>query len=153
LAADEIYPQFATHNAHTLAAIHHLARPERAFEFQRLHGMGEELHRIARETLQPSRPCRVYCPVGSHEDLLPYLVRRLLENGANPSFVHKASDPATPLAKVVEDPLTAFGAWRGAPHPKIPAPGDLYAPTRRNSAGWDLTDPKALSDLAREMDA
>ena len=78
-APDAIYPQFATHNAHTLAAVHRLAGREGKFEFQRLHGMGESLHRVAAELLQPQRPCRVYCPVGSHEDLLPYLVRRLLE--------------------------------------------------------------------------
>ena len=151
LAETAIYPQFATHNAHTLAAIHSMAAPSRAFEFQRLHGMGEALHCVARETLTPARPCRIYCPVGSHEDLLPYLVRRLLENGANTSFVHKVSDARTPLARVVEDPYRAFAVHGGAPHAKIAAPAALFAPERRNSAGLDLSDPATLATLAAEL--
>jgi RHH-type transcriptional regulator, proline utilization regulon repressor / proline dehydrogenase / delta 1-pyrroline-5-carboxylate dehydrogenase len=150
-ANDVIYPQFATHNAHTLAAVHRLAAAGQALEFQRLHGMGEALHRVAAETLSPARPCRVYCPVGSHEDLLPYLVRRLLENGANTSFVHKVSDPATPIARVVEDPLDVLEARGPVPHSRIALPRDLFA-TRRNSAGFDMSDVNALTVLDRDLD-
>jgi len=146
-APDAIYPQFATHNAHTLAAVHRLAGGKGEFEFQRLHGMGESLHQVAGDLLRPARPCRVYCPVGSHEDLLPYLVRRLLENGANTSFVHKISDPRTPMHKVVEDPLDVLASRGAKPHPRIPLPRALYA-DRRNSAGFDIADPNELSRLA-----
>ena len=151
-AGDLIYPQFATHNAHTVAAIHHMASADRAFEFQRLHGMGEALHGVAMDLLAPRRPCRIYCPVGSHEDLLPYLVRRLLENGANTSFVHKVSDPAVPLAKVVEDPLDALAARQATPHPQIPLPAGLFGGERRNSAGFDVSDVNALTELAGELE-
>jgi RHH-type proline utilization regulon transcriptional repressor/proline dehydrogenase/delta 1-pyrroline-5-carboxylate dehydrogenase len=156
-AADCVYPQFATHNAHTLAAIHHLAGDQRAgerpaFEFQRLHGMGEPLHRVAADVLVPSHPCRVYCPVGSHEDLLPYLVRRLLENGANTSFVHKISDPATPVAKLTEGPIEALAARGPTPHPKIPLPVRLFGAARRNSAGFDMSDAGALATVSAEME-
>lgn len=150
-ARDCIYPQFATHNAYTLAAIHGIADAADAFEFQRLHGMGEALHEAAREALRPLRACRVYCPVGSHEDLLPYLVRRLLENGANTSFVHKISDPATPIEKLVEGPMEALAARGPTPHPKIPLPRQLFAPVRRNSAGFDMSDPDALRSMAADM--
>jgi len=151
-AGDLIYPQFATHNAHTLSAIHHMASADRAFEFQRLHGMGEALHSVAMDLLAPRRSCRVYCPVGSHEDLLPYLVRRLLENGANTSFVHKVSDPAVPLAKVVEDPLDALAARGATPHPRIPLPVGLFGESRRNSAGFDMSDVEALARLTPELE-
>jgi RHH-type proline utilization regulon transcriptional repressor/proline dehydrogenase/delta 1-pyrroline-5-carboxylate dehydrogenase len=151
-APDAVYPQFATHNAHTLTAVHRMAGDKGEFEFQRLHGMGESLHRVAVDLLQPARPCRVYCPVGSHEDLLPYLVRRLLENGANTSFVHKISDPRTPMHKVVEDPHDVLAARGALPHPRIPAPRDLYG-DRRNSAGIDFSDaveaPRLMAAMAR----
>jgi len=151
-AQDCIYPQFATHNAYTLAALHHMADPRAAFEFQRLHGMGEALHAVAAETLTPRRPCRVYGPVGSHEELLPYLVRRLLENGANTSFVHKISDPATPIARLVEGPMEALARLGPTPHPKIPLPVHLFGPSRRNSSGIDMSDVEALTDLAAKME-
>ncbi|MBV8535427.1 MAG: bifunctional proline dehydrogenase/L-glutamate gamma-semialdehyde dehydrogenase PutA, partial [Alphaproteobacteria bacterium] len=150
-AQDCIYPQFATHNAYTLAAIHHMAEPQATFEFQRLHGMGEALHAVAAELLTPSRPCRVYGPVGSHEDLLPYLVRRLLENGANTSFVHKISDPATPIAKLVEGPMETLALRGPTPHPNIPLPARQFEPARRNSSGFDMSDIEALTDLAAKM--
>jgi len=145
-APDAIYPQFATHNAHTLAAVHRMAGDKGEFEYQRLHGMGESLHRVASDLLSPARPCRVYCPVGSHEDLLPYLVRRLLENGANTSFVHKISDPRTPMHKVVEDPHDVLAARGARPHPRIPLPRDLYS-DRRNSAGIDFSDVRETNRL------
>ncbi|RAK59842.1 bifunctional proline dehydrogenase/L-glutamate gamma-semialdehyde dehydrogenase [Phenylobacterium hankyongense] len=138
-AAPALYAQFATHNAHTLAAVRLMARQAGLSpEFQRLHGMGEALYAGARERYGDF-PLRVYAPVGSHEDLLPYLVRRLLENGANTSFVHALLDEKTPVAKVVSDPLAAVEAAGGAPHPRIPLPADLYGPSRRNSLGMDLS--------------
>ncbi|HYZ34759.1 MAG TPA: bifunctional proline dehydrogenase/L-glutamate gamma-semialdehyde dehydrogenase PutA [Crenalkalicoccus sp.] len=130
-------PAFATHNAHSLAYVLELAGTRAdGFEMQRLHGMGEALYdRVAGQ----EAPVRVYAPVGSHEDLLAYLVRRLLENGANTSFVHRLLDPAVEEAAIVADPLEA--ASRGpARHPRIPLPAALF-PDRRNSAGLDLADP------------
>ena len=149
-APDAIYPQFASHNAHTLAAVHRLAGDKGEFEYQRLHGMGESLHRVAGDLLRPARSCRVYCPVGSHEDLLPYLVRRLLENGANTSFVHKISDPRTPMHKVVEDPHDVLAARGPQPHPRIPLPRDLYS-DRRNSTGLDFSDSREVNRLTAAM--
>jgi len=148
LAAPEaIYAQFATHNAHTLAAILELAG-NRPFEFQRLHGMGETLYG---EIVTPDRPCRVYAPVGSHEDLLPYLVRRLLENGANTSFVNRLADEGAPIEQVVADPVATVSALVTKPHPRIVLPRDLYLPERRNSQGVDLNDWGALERLDGEI--
>ena len=148
---DCFYPQFATHNAHTMATIMALAgRPDGSFEFQRLHGMGESLHRLVRE--EEGFPCRVYAPVGAHRDLLAYLVRRLLENGANSSFVNQLLDQDIPSAKVVSDPLDQIRRVANAPsHPDIPQPADLYRPERRNSAGRDLEDRQAVETLQQEM--
>ncbi|MBS0334250.1 MAG: bifunctional proline dehydrogenase/L-glutamate gamma-semialdehyde dehydrogenase PutA, partial [Proteobacteria bacterium] len=138
-AAPALYGQFATHNAHTLAAVRTMAKQAGLSpEFQRLHGMGEALYAGARDRYGDF-PLRVYAPVGSHEDLLPYLVRRLLENGANTSFVHALLDEKTPVEKVVADPIAAVEASGGAPHPRIPLPADLYGPGRKNSAGMDLS--------------
>jgi len=138
-AAPALYGQFATHNAHTLAAVRQMAtQTGLSPEFQRLHGMGEALYAGARERYGDF-PLRVYAPVGSHEDLLPYLVRRLLENGANTSFVHALLDERTPVEKVVADPISAVEATGGAPHPRIPLPVALYGPSRRNSTGMDLS--------------
>jgi len=138
-AAPHLYGQFATHNAHTLAAVRLMANQMGLSpEFQRLHGMGEALYAAAQDRYGDF-PLRVYAPVGSHEDLLPYLVRRLLENGANTSFVHALLDEKTPVSKVVVDPITAVEAAGAGPHPRIPLPRDLYGPSRRNSAGLDLS--------------
>ena len=138
-AAPHLYGQFATHNAHTLAAVRLMAsQMGLSPEFQRLHGMGEALYGAAKDRYGDF-PLRVYAPVGSHEDLLPYLVRRLLENGANTSFVHALLDEKTPVSKVVVDPITAVEAAGAGPHPRIPLPRDLYGPGRRNSAGLDLS--------------
>ncbi len=144
-----LYPQFATHNAYSIAAVLEMAG-ERPFELQRLHGMGEALHELVRE--DTGVPCRVYDPVGSHEDLLPYLVRRLLENGANSSFVHRIADAASPLEEVVADPIEIAASQKPGVHPRIPAPPDLYQPHRRNSAGVDLSDPFAVAALARRVE-
>ena len=138
-ASPALYPQFATHNAHTLAAVRLMAREVGVEpEFQRLHGMGEALYAGAVERYGPLK-LRVYAPVGGHEDLLPYLVRRLLENGANTSFVHALLDEKTPVSAVVGDPIGLLEASGGAPHPRIPVPVDLYGAARRNSLGVDLS--------------
>ena len=150
LAAPEaIYPQFASHNAFTIAAIHALAGPAE-YEFQCLHGMGESIYDevVGRDKLD--RPCRVYAPVGSHETLLAYLVRRLLENGANTSFVNRIVDPGVAIADLVADPVAQARATGGAPHPRIPLPAALYA-DRRNSRGIDFADESALAALEAEL--
>jgi len=137
-AAPHLYPQFATHNAHTLAAVAQMAGEKAVtIEHQRLHGMGEELYEAAVAAFGPRR-LRVYAPVGAHEDLLPYLVRRLLENGANTSFVHALLDDAVPPKDLVRDPVLAVEAQPG-PHPKIPRPVNLYGAARLNSQGPDLS--------------
>lgn len=151
-ARDAIFPQFATHNAHTIAAVLEIAGRRRDFEFQRLHGMGETLYRALHEHDDAHLPCRVYAPVGSHEDLLPYLVRRLLENGANTSFVHRLEDERTPITELVADPVAQLEALADKPHPRIPLPVALYR-DRRNAAGINLTDRTALETLAAELHA
>jgi len=157
-ARGAIYPQFATHNAQTLAAVRAMAGPEPAagrYEFQCLHGMGEPLYE---EVVGPAKldiPCRIYAPVGTHETLLAYLVRRLLENGANSSFVNRIHDPAIAVDDLVTDPVDAAAAISsvGAPHPRIALPLDLFGPTRRNSLGLDLTDEGVLATLAQTLPA
>ncbi|OXH80100.1 trifunctional transcriptional regulator/proline dehydrogenase/L-glutamate gamma-semialdehyde dehydrogenase [Pantoea agglomerans] len=158
-----IYPQFATHNAHTLAAIYQLAGNNYypgQYEFQCLHGMGEPLYeqvvgKVADGKL--NRPCRIYAPVGTHETLLAYLVRRLLENGANTSFVNRIADTSLPIDELVADPVSAvekLGASEGAiglPHPKIPLPRDLYGDNRVNSAGMDMANEHRLASLSSAL--
>lgn len=144
-ARDVIYPQFATHNAHTLSSIIEMAGEEGEFEFQRLHGMGMDLY------AQVEQPCRVYAPVGSHEDLLPYLVRRLLENGANSSFVNRISDERIPVADIVSDPVAEVERLKVIPHPRIPLPRELYGEERRNSRGLNLWDEAVTEPLLAEM--
>jgi RHH-type proline utilization regulon transcriptional repressor/proline dehydrogenase/delta 1-pyrroline-5-carboxylate dehydrogenase len=134
-----IYPQFATHNAHSVAAIAQMAQPGQRIEFQRLHGMGETLHELARKRDGHRR--RIYAPVGVHKDLLAYLVRRLLENGANSSFVHRILDKSIPPQEIAADPVAAVEAARPLSHPAIPLPRDLYQPERVNSRGQNLQDP------------
>ncbi|WP_192034025.1 trifunctional transcriptional regulator/proline dehydrogenase/L-glutamate gamma-semialdehyde dehydrogenase [Pantoea agglomerans] len=158
-----IYPQFATHNAHTLAAIYQLAGNNYypgQYEFQCLHGMGEPLYeqvvgKVADGKL--NRPCRIYAPVGTHETLLAYLVRRLLENGANTSFVNRIADTSLPIDELVADPVSAvekLGVSEGAiglPHPKIPLPRDLYGDNRVNSAGLDMANEHRLASLSSAL--
>ena len=151
-APDAFYPQFATHNAHTLAAVTVLAGEARKFEFQRLHGMGEALYQAALGEDELAAPCRVYAPVGSHEDLLPYLVRRLLENGANTSFVNRIVDLDTPIESLIADPAERWLSYTEKRHPGIRLPADLYGPERRNARGIDLSDPASLAPLAEAMD-
>ncbi|MGU3666881.1 trifunctional transcriptional regulator/proline dehydrogenase/L-glutamate gamma-semialdehyde dehydrogenase [Methylobacterium sp. A49B] len=155
-APDAVFPQFATHNAQTLATIVEMAGPAfrlGQYEFQCLHGMGEPLYEavVSGEILQ--RPCRIYAPVGTHETLLAYLVRRLLENGANTSFVNRVADATVPVETLIADPVAAVeaAAHPGAPHPRIALPRALYGSTRANAAGLDLTDEAALSCLAEGL--
>lgn len=143
---DRIYPQFATHNAHTVAAILDMGADAESFEFQRLHGMGEALHTMVLRA--NGTRCRIYAPVGAHEDLLAYLVRRLLENGANSSFVNQIVDASVPPETVAADPFAAVEANGDAvAHPHIARPADLFGTARRNAKGWDLTDPVTVDDL------
>jgi RHH-type proline utilization regulon transcriptional repressor/proline dehydrogenase/delta 1-pyrroline-5-carboxylate dehydrogenase len=148
-APDAIYPQFATHNAFTLAAIETIAG-DADYEFQCLHGMGESLFDQVVGSDRLGRACRIYAPVGSHETLLAYLVRRLLENGSNTSFVNRVVDPRVSIGELVTDPVAQAEADRGAPHPRIPLPTDLYRP-RANSRGVDLADDASLRTLAQAM--
>ena len=146
---DLIYPQFATHNAHTLASIYMWAK-ERGFddyEFQCLHGMGETLYDQVVSADRLNCPCRIYAPVGSHETLLAYLVRRLLENGANSSFVNQIVDENVSIDALVADPFEVARIDGGAPHPQIVLPCDLYGVQRRNSAGIDLVNEHVLHEL------
>ena len=144
-----LYPQFASHNAHTVAWVMQVARENgRRFEFQRLHGMGEELYDGLLDGAGQPVPCRVYAPVGSHEDLLPYLVRRLLENGANTSFVNRIVDERVPAAEVVHDPVAEVEAFDSIPHPRIPLPAAMFGAERVNSAGINLADGGEQDRLA-----
>ena len=140
---DRIYPQFATHNAHSIAAILEMASSENRFEFQRLHGMGEALHDVilARGDVRS----RIYAPVGAHRDLLAYLVRRLLENGANSSFVNQIVDAEMPPELIAADP---FLMAETAAADTVPLPQDIYQPERINSKGWSLFDPVDLAEIA-----
>ena len=145
---DRIYPQFATHNAHTVAAILHMADDPDAYEFQRLHGMGETLHTLVLQ--QNKTRCRIYAPVGAHRDLLAYLVRRLLENGANSSFVNQIVDEDVPAEVVAADP---FEKVLTDPAADIPTGPELFAPDRTNARGFDLTHSQTLADLFTARDA
>jgi len=154
-ARDAVFPQFATHNAHTLATVYHMAGPGFTvgdYEFQCLHGMGEGLYEEVVGPDKLNRPCRIYAPVGTHETLLAYLVRRLLENGANSSFVNRIANPDVEIDELAADPVAAVRAMPepGRKHDAIALPGELY-PDRRNSAGIDLSDEIALADLARAL--
>ena len=149
-APDAFHPQFATHNAHTLAAVLAMAPAGAAFECQRLHGMGEALYARVRAE-RPDLACRIYAPVGGHDRLLAYLVRRLLENGANSSFVNRIHDPAVPVAELVADPAAALRAASPRRHPRIPLPVNLLL-GRRNSVGQDFADAESLTALGAAMD-
>jgi RHH-type proline utilization regulon transcriptional repressor/proline dehydrogenase/delta 1-pyrroline-5-carboxylate dehydrogenase len=136
-ARPRLYPQFATHNALTVACVIEDAAGTGGFEFQRLHGMGEALYESLLAEL-PGLTCRVYAPVGGYADLLAYLVRRLLENGANSSFVSVAADPAVPIESILRRPQSWIADASHARHSHIPLPRDLFGPTRRNSAGLEF---------------
>ncbi|MFV8836351.1 bifunctional proline dehydrogenase/L-glutamate gamma-semialdehyde dehydrogenase PutA [Aquisalimonas sp.] len=150
--SDRIYPQFATHNAHTLAWVMEEAG-DAPYEFQRLHGMGEALYEPIVGRKQGHRPVRIYAPVGSHEELLPYLVRRLLENGANSSFVNRIQDEKLPIEEMVADPVEAVRGLQRKPHPRIPLPANIYGEQRRNSMGVNLADHLVIEPLGDAMAA
>ena len=151
-ARPRLYPQFATHNALTVASLIEDAGGVAGYEFQRLHGMGEALYDLVLAD-HPDAACRIYAPVGGHRDLLAYLVRRLLENGANSSFVSVAADPAVPIASILERPQDRIGDARHARNPKIPLPPDLYRPQRRNSSGVEFGDRASLDALLADVRA
>ena len=148
-AKEYVYPQFATHNAHSVAAILTMAGDSDAkFEFQKLQGMGTSLHD---QLVKRGIPCRIYAPVGSHEDLLPYLVRRLLENGANSSFVNRIADRNIPIEVIIEDPVLHTKALKEIPSPYIPLPQAIYGEKRLNSKGLDLSHHQQLIELETAM--
>ena len=152
-APDAIFPQFATHNAQSLATIYQLAGPDFSvgkYEFQCLHGMGEPLYDEVVGKDKLDRPCRIYAPVGTHETLLAYLVRRLLENGANTSFVNRISDPKVSVETLIADPVDIVAAMPvvGAQHDQIALPVDLFGKSRENSSGLDLSNETTLAELS-----
>ncbi|WP_448135125.1 bifunctional proline dehydrogenase/L-glutamate gamma-semialdehyde dehydrogenase PutA [Stenotrophomonas rhizophila] len=153
--ADALYPMFATHNAHTIAAVKAIAKGGQ-YEHQKLHGMGDDLYAEVVPANRLNVPCRVYAPVGSHEDLLPYLVRRLLENGANSSFVNRITDDAVAIDDLIRDPVEAVSSFASIPHPKIPLPVDLLRSQnhdRTNSMGVNLANDNDLRALAEQLNA
>ena len=152
--SDAIYPMFATHNAHTIAAIKVIAAG-RTYEHQKLHGMGDDLYAEVIPADRLNVPCRVYAPVGSHEDLLPYLVRRLLENGANSSFVNRVTDESVAIDELIRNPVAAVESFTSIPHPKIPLPRELLRSQnhdRTNSMGINFADDNTLKALAAQLD-
>jgi RHH-type proline utilization regulon transcriptional repressor/proline dehydrogenase/delta 1-pyrroline-5-carboxylate dehydrogenase len=152
-ARDAIFPQFATHNAHTLSAVEVLAGGRGDFEYQRLHGMGETLYELYHEVKKPSAVgagTRIYAPVGNHEDLLAYLVRRLLENGANTSFVNRLADEEAPIEALIADPVAALAKEKPLRNPRIALPRDML-PDRINSRGFLWSDPVASDPVLAAM--
>ncbi|MBV9571263.1 MAG: bifunctional proline dehydrogenase/L-glutamate gamma-semialdehyde dehydrogenase PutA [Alphaproteobacteria bacterium] len=153
-AGDSIYPQFATHNAHSLAAVQVFAAERADFEYQRLHGMGEALHGLYRDIRKDSGGAgtRIYAPVGTHEDLLAYLVRRLLENGANTSFVNRLADDDAPIEEIIADPVERLLTKHPLRNPSIPKPVELL-PDRKNSSGFLWSDPAIAAPIEEAMHA
>ena len=152
-AADLVYPQFATHNAHSLSVIYTWAKAEGVsnYEFQCLHGMGETLYDQVVGKDKLDKACRIYAPVGSHETLLAYLVRRLLENGANSSFVNQIVDEKVAIDTLLADPFEQARAAGGKPHPAIALPLDLFGAERKNSAGYDLVNENVLRQVTEGL--
>jgi len=133
-----IFPQFASHNAYSIAFIEEFGK-DKVFEFQRIHGMADKIHEyFNRYSSDNYQKCRIYAPVGEYNDLLPYLMRRLLENGANTSFVNKINDPKLDIKDIIADPLDIIDQYSQIPNPQIPLPPDIYLPERKNSKGYDL---------------
>ncbi len=152
-AHDRLFPQFATHNAHTMAVVQAIAHTNRDFEFQRLHGMGEALYEYYEDFSRSGgagAPARIYAPVGSHEDLLAYLIRRLLENGANTSFVHRLANETAPVEKLIADPVERLKSVQPKRNPNIPLPADIFA-GRRTAPGALLADPVAANRITSRM--
>lgn len=148
---DHFRPQFATHNAASVAAVQELAGADRLVEFQRLFGMGQQLHDNMLD--QPQVTSRIYAPVGTQKDLLSYLIRRLLENGANSSFVHKLSDPDIELSALTQDPISAIAQYQTIPNHNIPEPRGYLFANRKSAAGWDLSDPKHQAQFQKGLEA
>lgn len=151
-ATDVIFPQFATHNAYTAAAVLEMCPPGQSFEFQRLHGMGEPLYDKIVGSNNLNIPCRIYAPVGGYDTLLAYLVRRLLENGANTSFVNRIIDQKIPIETLVQNPIETLFNYSAIPHPKIPLPVDIYMPVRTNSSGIDLSNPNEINPILEQVE-
>ncbi len=150
---DNFYPQFGTHNAYSVAAILEMTKTRSIeFEFQCLHGIGRPLYDQIVDKTQFNMPCRIYAPVGTHKDLLGYLVRRLLENGANTSFINQLADETFPIEKITTDPVARIASLKSLPHPKIPLPKDIYGKWQ-NSNGIDLSDRHQVSQLKKQMEA
>ncbi len=149
---DVFYPMFATHNAHTISALLNFAGNYREFEFQRLYGMGEQLYSFIVTSKEFCLPCRVYAPCGKYKELLPYLVRRLLENGANSSFVNQILDPSIPIQQVAADPIQTLNQQPSVSNAKISLPLNLYQPHRKNSRGLDLTHEETLLRLKQQLE-
>ncbi|MDE2337043.1 MAG: bifunctional proline dehydrogenase/L-glutamate gamma-semialdehyde dehydrogenase PutA, partial [Alphaproteobacteria bacterium] len=150
---DVLYPMFATHNAYTVAALMELAgKNQKGFEFQRLHGMGEPLYHQIVGIEEGKYPCRVYAPVGSHQDLLPYLVRRLLENGANSSFVNRLQNDKVPVDDIIADPVEYMQKLESKPHPKIPLPADIYGASRKNSKGIEFASTNVSAKFLKDVE-
>lgn len=147
---DRIYPQFATHNAHTVATILELSKEGQRFEFQRLHGMGEALHETVRNT--ENTKCRIYAPVGAHSDLLAYLVRRLLENGANSSFVHQIVDKTVSAEQIATDPFEVVAGFQSSSNPAIPKPVEIFGSQRLNAKGWDINDFNTFNHIKEQRE-
>ncbi|MBI3440474.1 MAG: bifunctional proline dehydrogenase/L-glutamate gamma-semialdehyde dehydrogenase PutA, partial [Proteobacteria bacterium] len=149
---DIFYPMFATHNAHTVAALIELAgKNQSAFEFQKLHGMGEEMYHQIVGFDAGQYPCRIYAPVGNHQDLLPYLVRRLLENGANSNFVNRLQNDKVPIDDIIADPIEYIAKLDSKPHPKIPLPVHLYGAERENSSGIEFANTNVSAEFLKKI--
>ncbi|MGZ8222176.1 MAG: bifunctional proline dehydrogenase/L-glutamate gamma-semialdehyde dehydrogenase PutA [Methylobacter sp.] len=148
---DAFYPQFASHNAHTVAAVHQFGKQHPGYEFQRLHGMGERLYREIIDVKNWRIPCRVYAPVGDYHELLPYLVRRLLENGANTSFINQISHPDISVDELISDPVAAVKT--SVNQSPIVSPRNLFGEQRLNSSGLNLADPEQLESVQQNLDA
>ncbi len=150
---DCFYPQFGSHNAYSVATVMELvsAHPNLAYEFQCLHGMGQPLYDQLIEDKNLNINCRIYAPVGSHQDLLGYLVRRLLENGANTSFINRIADEKTPIEKLIANPVERVSKMTSLPHPQIPLPNNIFGSSRKNSRGVDLSNSTERSELFRKM--
>lgn len=151
LSSETFYPQFATHNAHTIAAISHMAG-SREFEFQKLYGMGNELYSFVVDPSAETPRCRIYAPVGTYKELLPYLTRRLIENGANASFVNHIADERLSVSSLAGHPYEKVSQRQDHRHPDIPLPKDIYGEKRLNSTGMNLSDPIQLQNLEDYLD-
>jgi len=150
-AQDSIYPQFATHNAHTIATIIEIAGENSRYEFQRLHGMGASLYNIVLNDASLNCSCRTYAPVGKHQALLPYLVRRLLENGANTSFINRITDKNTSIESIIADPVKKTESTAILPHPNIPLPAHIFGHERINSKGLNLENRHTAEKLQKQI--